>query len=82
MACGPNWMRSDLNHVSYVAALCVEAAILFLLAIMGMNAAKKKVNSPIVDKVTVTNWFTEKQLLWVCILCILHFRRIAKQLRL
>ncbi|KAK3090725.1 hypothetical protein FSP39_014106 [Pinctada imbricata] len=66
VACGPNWMRNDLNHVSYIGVMCLEAGILLVLAILCINAAKKRVDSPIIEKISATSWFSEKQLVWIC----------------
>lgn len=65
VSCGLSWLKHDFNHASFILVMTVEYAILYMLAMLFLKSAKSYVDSLTVLEVNTTNWFTEKQLVWV-----------------
>nr|XP_022317074.1 visual pigment-like receptor peropsin [Crassostrea virginica] len=65
VACGLSWLKHDFNHASFIVVMTIEYGILYLLAFFLLKLAKGHQDSTTVLEVNTSNWFTEKQLVWI-----------------
>ena len=65
VACGLSWLKHDFNHASFIVVMTIEYGLLYLLAFFLLKLAKGHQDSTTVLEVNTSNWFTEKQLVWV-----------------